>query len=199
MALERATIRLSRDASKTPSQNAMPRSLQSPFAVIGPSQWAKRGYSSDSLRYPEKPSATGALLYLSRDRGSNLQISSEPEGLVHHQGMAQKIRVPFSRIFPFFLQFWGLEGDFKTRAHHRYAPNWGWNAFRPISPWTPSAERTSQRSAALLVTVWEHLSEPWRKEYTPPPWRASKKAMVGGASHLPITSFGGLFWVFRDV
>ena len=38
--------------------------------------------------------------------------------------------MPFSRIFSFFLQFWGFEGDFKTRAKPRYAPNSGWNAFR---------------------------------------------------------------------
>ena len=35
-----------------------------------------------------------------------------------------------SRIFSFFRQFWGFEGDFKTRAKPRYAPNSGWNAFR---------------------------------------------------------------------
>ena len=47
-----------------------------------------------------------------------------------YQGLAQKIKVPFSRIFCLFLQFWGSEGDFKTRAKPRYAPNSGWNAFR---------------------------------------------------------------------
>ena len=40
------------------------------------------------------------------------------------------LKVPFSRIFSFFLQFWGFEGEFKTCAEPRYAPNSGWNAFR---------------------------------------------------------------------
>ena len=47
-------------------------------------------------------------------------------------GLAQKIKVPFSRIFCLFLQFWGFKGDVKTRAKPRYAPNSGWNAFREV-------------------------------------------------------------------
>ena len=57
------------------------------------------------------------------------QISFEP-GFGAYQGLAQKIKVPFSRIFSVFLQFCGFEGDFRTRAKPRYAPNSGWNAFR---------------------------------------------------------------------
>ena len=53
-----------------------------------------------------------------------LQISFEP-GFGAYQGLAQKIKVPFFRIFSFFLQFRGFEGDFKTRAKPRYAPNSG--------------------------------------------------------------------------
>ena len=50
--------------------------------------------------------------------------------LLAYQDLAQKIKVPFSRIFSSFLQFWGFEGDFKTRAKPRYAANSGSNAFR---------------------------------------------------------------------
>ena len=57
------------------------------------------------------------------------QISFEP-GFAAYQSLAQKIKVSFSRFFSFFLQFWGFEGDFKTRAKPRYAPNSGGNAFR---------------------------------------------------------------------
>ena len=46
-------------------------------------------------------------------------------GFGAYQGLAQKIKVPFSRIFSFFLQFRGFEGDFTTRAKPRYAPNSG--------------------------------------------------------------------------
>ena len=53
-----------------------------------------------------------------------VQISFEP-GFGAYQGLAQKIKVPFSRIFSFFLQFLGFKGDFKTRAKPRYAPNSG--------------------------------------------------------------------------
>ena len=60
---------------------------------------------------------------------TDFQISFKP-GFGAYQSLAQKIKVPFSRIFSFFLQFWGFEGDFKTRAKPRYAPNSGWNAFR---------------------------------------------------------------------
>ena len=53
---------------------------------------------------------------------ANGQISFKP-GFGAYQSLAQKIKVPFSRIFSFFLQFWGFEGVFKTRAKPRYAPN----------------------------------------------------------------------------
>ena len=65
---------------KTPEQNAIPRSLQSSFAVTGLSWWAERGYSSDSSRYAEKHSATGALLHLCRDGGSNLVWNTKTVG-----------------------------------------------------------------------------------------------------------------------
>ena len=58
------------------------------------------------------------------DRNTNLQISFEP-GLGAYQSLAQKMRVPFSKIFSFSLQFWGFEGDFKARAKPRCAPNSG--------------------------------------------------------------------------
>ena len=54
----------------------------------------------------------------------NPQISFEP-GFGAYQSLAQKIKVAFSRIFSFFLQFCGFEGDFKTRAKPRCAPNSG--------------------------------------------------------------------------
>ena len=56
--------------------------------------------------------------------GAKYQISFEP-GFGAYQGLAQKIKVPFSRIFCLFLQFGGFEGDFKTHAKPRYAPNSG--------------------------------------------------------------------------
>ena len=40
------------------------------------------------------------------------QISFEPV-LGAYQSLAQVSKVPFSRIFSFFLQFWGFEGEFK--------------------------------------------------------------------------------------
>ena len=57
-----------------------------------------------------------------------VQISFEP-GFGAYQSLAQKMQVLFPRIFSFFLQFWRFEGDFKTRAKSRYAPNSSWNAF----------------------------------------------------------------------
>ena len=56
------------------------------------------------------------------------QISLEP-GCGAHQSLAQKIKVPFSRIVSFFLQFGGFEGNFKTRAKPLYAPNSGLKRF----------------------------------------------------------------------
>ena len=52
------------------------------------------------------------------------QMSFEP-GFGAYQSLAQKIKVPFAMIFFFFLQFGGFEGDVKTRAKPRYAPNSG--------------------------------------------------------------------------
>ena len=61
--------------------------------------------------------------------GNCSQISFEP-GFGAYQGLAQKIKAPFSLIFRLFPQFLGFEGDFKTRAKPRYTPNSSWNAFR---------------------------------------------------------------------
>ena len=42
-------------------------------------------------------------------------------GLVHTRAWRWKQQVPFPRMFSFFLQFWGFDGDFKTRAKPWYA------------------------------------------------------------------------------
>ena len=76
-----------------------------------------------------------AVYVFSWGRGKNInktprsQISIEP-GFGAYQRLAQKIEVPLFRISSLFLQFWGFEGDFKTRAKPRWAPNSGGNAFR---------------------------------------------------------------------
>ena len=72
------------------------------------------------------------------------QISFEP-GFGAYQSLAQKIKVAFSRIVSFFLQFWGFEDDFKTRAKPRYAPNSGWKFKR--FPNFAGALRFHQRTA----------------------------------------------------
>ena len=100
-----------------------------------------------------------------------LQISSEP-GFGAYQSLAQKIKVPFSRILCLFLQFGGLEGDFKTRAKPGYAPNSGWNAFRKLPPYFPypSGEGVVQRNGRPKGCFWRvrFFSAPLRFALTTP-------------------------------
>ena len=58
----------------------------------------------------------------------------------------------------FFLLFWGFEGDFKTCAKPRYAPNSGWNASEKLrlhggrGIWSPDKTRTIIWKPALADT-----------------------------------------------
>ena len=63
---------LQRYTPKTPEQNAIPPSCRGLCCDRAILEGKKRGYSSDSLRYPGKQSATG-LLHLSRDRWAILK------------------------------------------------------------------------------------------------------------------------------
>ena len=121
--------------------------------------------------------AISSIWHYKNSEVNDIRISFEP-GFGAYQGLAQKIEVAFSRIFSFFLQFWGFEGDFKTRAKPRYAPNSGWNAFRNVAAqrksfgvgyprWIPG--RTpgpqnflSHRSEHRKIKVFARTSLTWR-------------------------------------
>ena len=80
VAIQSHAIPLWRNTPKTPEQNAIPRSLQRPVRYDR-AFLAISGYSSDSLRYPKKHSATGALLHPSHDSGFNLAWDTKCGGL----------------------------------------------------------------------------------------------------------------------
>ena len=130
------------------------------------------------------------------------QISFKP-GFGAYQSLAQKIKVPFSMIFFFFLQFRGFEGDFKTRAKPRYAPN------SPVLLFLGLFENTKEnlKKARIFLTLrtleqWEtsrkHSKKPRKSSVrkTPRKQKHQGKEGQGPAETLPERGPGNSFLHF---
>ena len=92
-------------------------------------------------------------------RAPNGQISFEP-GFGAYQGLAQEMKVPLSRFFRLFLQFWGFKGDVKTRAK---TPVRTLVSQRSVTPFPKNLLRLFFCALKIIFIFWGYFQRPSKK------------------------------------